>query len=256
MADTNPARIHIGIGGWTYPPWRGVFYPDKLPQSKELQYASSALTAIEINATFYGRQKPKSWESWEKVAPEGFQFAVKGSRYCVMKSKLAEVGEGLSGFFAQGFTLLGPKLGPILWQFASRRKFDRDDIAAFIDLLPEKVDGINIRHAIEPRHNSFNDETFLELCRARNIAVVFEDSDEYPCIDADTADFTYARLQRMNEDVETGYDDSALDGFAERAHNSWKDGRDCYVFMINGAKIRAPAAAVALQNRLSIGKLF
>ncbi|HYX46396.1 MAG TPA: DUF72 domain-containing protein [Sphingomicrobium sp.] len=251
----SEGKIRIGIGGWTYPPWRGVFYPDKLPQSKELEYASSALTAIEINATFYGRQKPKSWESWEKVAPDGFQFAVKGSRFCVMKSKLAEVGEGLSGFFAQGFTALGSKLGPMLWQFASRRKFDRDDIAAFIDLLPEKVDGITIRHAIEPRHDSFNDEKFFDLCRARNIAIVFEDSDEYPCIEADTADFTYARLQRMNEEIETGYGDAALDLFAERARKTRKGGRDAYIFMINGAKIRAPAAALALQERLSIVKL-
>jgi uncharacterized protein YecE (DUF72 family) len=246
----SEAQIRIGIGGWTYAPWRGVFYPDKLPQSKELDYASHALSAIEINATFYGRQKPKSWETWEKVAPEGFQFAVKGSRYCVMKPKLAEAGEGLSGFFAQGFAALGPKLGPILWQFASRRKFDCDDIAGFIDLLPEKLDGITLRHAIEPRHESFGDEKFFKLCRARNIAVVLEDSDEYPCIDADTADFAYARLQRMNEDVETGYDGVALDGFAKRARK-WRDGgRDAYIFMINGAKIRAPAAALALRERL------
>jgi uncharacterized protein YecE (DUF72 family) len=243
-------KIRIGVGGWTYPPWRGVFYPDKLPQSKELEYASRALSAIEINATFYGRQKPKSWEAWEKVAPDGFQFAVKGSRYCVMKSKLAEVGEGLDGFFAQGFAALGPKLGPILWQFASRRKFDRDDIAAFIDLLPEKVDGITLRHAIEPRHDSFNDDKFFDLCRARNIAVVFEDSNEYPCVEADTADFAYARLQRMSEDIESGYDAPTLDRFADRARKWVKDGRDAYIFMINGAKVRAPAAALALQERL------
>lgn len=243
-------KIRIGIGGWTYPPWRGVFYPDKLPQSKELEFASRALTAIEINATFYGRQKPKSWEGWEKVAPEDFQFAVKGSRYCVMKSKLAEAGEGLSGFFAQGFAALGPKLGPILWQFAPRRRFDRDDIAAFIDLLPQKIAGLTLRHALEPRHESFNDEKFFELCRARNIAVVFEDSDEYPCIEAATADFSYARLQRMSEDLETGYDNAAIAGFAERSLEWRTGGRDVYIFMINGAKVRAPAAALALQERL------
>lgn len=242
--------VRIGVGGWTYPPWRGVFYPDKLPQAKELEYASHALSAIEINATFYGRQKPKSWETWEKVAPDGFQFAVKGSRYCVMRSKLAEASEGLSGFFAQGFAALGPKLGPILWQFTHYRRFDRDDIAGFIDLLPEKLDGITLRHAIEPRHASFDDEKFFDLCRARNIAVVFEDSDDYPCIEADTADFTYARLQRMSEDIETGYDDAALDGWARRVSEWGKGGRDCYIFMINGAKVRAPAAALALQERL------
>jgi uncharacterized protein YecE (DUF72 family) len=167
-----------------------------------------------------------------------------------MKTKLAEASEGLNGFFAQGFAALGPKLGPILWQFASRRKFDRDDIAGFIDLLPEELDGITLRHAIEPRHDSFNDEKFFDLCRARNIAVVFDDSDEYPCIEADTADFDYARLQRMNEDVETGYDHANLDGFAETVRKSQQAGRDTYVFMINGAKVRAPAAALALQERL------
>jgi len=245
-------QIRIGIGGWTYPPWRGTFYPDKLPHSKELEYASRQFRALEINATFYGRQKPKSWESWEKVAPDGFQFAIKGSRFCVTRSRLCEGAEGIGNFFAQGFAALGPKLGPILWQFAPRRKFDADDIGGFIDLLPEKVDGIALRHAIEPRHESFRDEKFFEICRNRNIAVVFEDSDEYPLIEADTADFTYARLQRMSEDVPSGYDDAALDGFATKARQWSRGGRDAYIFMINGAKVRAPTAALALQQRLGL----
>jgi len=246
------ARIRIGIGGWTYAPWRGVFYPDKLPQAKELEYASRQLGAIEINATFYGRQKPKSWESWEKVVPEGFQFAVKGSRYCVSRSKLSESGESIANFFGQGFEALGPKLGPILWQFAPFKRFDGDDIAAFIDLLPEQLGGTTLRHAIEPRHKSFDDDRFFELCRARNIAVVLEDSDDYPAIEADTADFAYARFQRMNEEIPTGYDAAALDRFADKAKR-WRDsGRDAYIFMINGAKVRAPAAALALQQRLGV----
>jgi uncharacterized protein YecE (DUF72 family) len=245
----SEGTIRIGIGGWTYAPWRGVFYPDKHPQAKELEYASRAMTAIEINATFYGRQKPKSWEAWEKVVPDGFQFAIKGSRYCVSRSKLAESADSIANFFGQGFSVLRPKLGPILWQFAKFKRFDRDDIAAFIDLLPEKLDGITLRHAIEPRHKSFDDEKFFDLCRARNIAVVLEDSDEYPTIEADTADFAYARLQRMNEDIETGYNDAALDGFAERARK-WQAKGDAYIFMINGAKVRAPAAALALKERL------
>jgi uncharacterized protein YecE (DUF72 family) len=248
----SEGRIRIGIGGWTYPPWRGVFYPEKLAQKNELEYASHALTAIEINATFYGRQSPKSWAAWEKVAPDGFQFAVKGSRYCVMRSKLAEASEGLAGFFAQGFAALGPKLGPILWQFTARRKFDREDIAGFLQLLPREVDGVALRHAIEPRHESFRDDRFFDLCREHNAAIVFEDSDDYPCIEADTADFAYARLQRMREDVPTGYDDAALDGFAERARKWNKGGRDTYMFMINGAKVRAPAAALALEERIGI----
>ena len=244
-------KIRIGIGGWTYAPWRGVFYPPDLPQKRELEYASRALTAIEINATFYGRQKPTSWENWEKAAPDGFQFAVKGSRYCVMKSKLAEAKEGLDGFFAQGFMALGPKLGPILWQFTHYRKFDRDDIAGFLDLLPTEFDGMRLRHAIEPRHESFRDERFFELCRERNVAIVLEDSDDYPTIEADTADFAYARLQRMSEDVPTGYDDASLDRFAKMARGWASAGRDAYIFMINGAKVRAPAAAQALLERLS-----
>jgi uncharacterized protein YecE (DUF72 family) len=244
------AIARVGVGGWTYPPWRGVFYPERFPQSRELEYASAHLGAIEINATFYGRQKPKSWETWEKTAPAGFQFAIKGSRFCVMRSRLCEGAEGIGNFFAQGFAALGPKLGPILWQFAGRRKFDRDDIAGFIDLLPETLDGLRLRHAIEPRHESFRDEQFFMLCRARNIAIVFEDSEEYPCIEADTADFAYARLQRMREEVPTGYDDDALEGFADRARKWTAEGRDAYIFMINGAKVRAPAAALALQERL------
>lgn len=248
----SEGTIRIGIGGWTYPPWRGVFYPDKLPQKQELEYATRALTAIEINATFYGRQSPKSWAAWEKVAPDGFQFAAKGSRYCVMKSKLAEASEGLSGFFAQGFAALGPKLGPILWQFTHYRKFDADDIAGFIDLLPEKLDGIALRHVIEPRNESFRDEKFFDLCRARNVAVVFEDSDDYPCIDVETADFAYARLQRMSEEVATGYDDATLDEYARRASQWAAAGRDAYVFLINGAKVRAPAAALALRGKLQV----
>ena len=244
------SAVRIGIGGWTYAPWRGVFYPDKYPQAKELEYAASKLGAIEINATFYGRQKPKSWETWEKTVPDGFQFAVKGSRFCVTRSKLAEGSEGIGNFIAQGFACLGPKLGPILWQFAGHRKFDRDDIAGFIDLLPDEVDGVKLRHAIEPRNESFRDERFFDLCRARNIAIVHEDSDDYPLIEADTADFAYARLQRMQETLETGYDAAALDGIAARTRKWLDDGRDAYIFMINGAKVRAPSAALALQERL------
>src|SRR5215210_6372591 len=231
-AGVSDGTIRIGIGGWTYPPWRSLFYPDKLPQTRELEYASRQLGAIEINATFYGRQSPKSWEAWEKTVPDGFQFAIKGSRFCVTRSKLGEGAEGIGNFFAQGFAALGPKLGPILWQFAPRRKFDRDDIAAFIDLLPEELDGIDLRHAIEPRDESFRDERFFDLCKQRNIAILFEDSDDYPCIEADTADFAYARLQRMREEVPSGYDDAALDAFAAKAREWRMGGRNVYVFMI------------------------
>ena len=246
---TEP-RIRVGIGGWTYAPWRNNFYPAKWPQARELEYASRQLGVIEINATFYGRQKPKSWETWAATVPDDFQFAVKGSRFCVMRSRLCEGAEGIGNFFAQGFSALGLKLGPILWQFAPRRKFDRDDIAGFIDLLPVELDGIKLSHAIEPRDDSFRNEGFFDLCRERNIAVVLEDSDEYPTIEADTADFRYARLQRMREEVPTGYNSAALDKFAGQAKAWQAHGKDAYVFMINGAKVRAPAAALALQQRL------
>jgi uncharacterized protein YecE (DUF72 family) len=248
----SEAQIRVGIGGWTYPPWRGVFYPDKLPQSKELEYASRQVGAIEINATFYGRQSAKSWAAWAKTVPDGFRFAIKGSRYCVTRPKLADAAEGLGVYFAQGMAALGEKLGPILWQFAPRRHFDPDDIAAFLKLLPQRLDGMSLRHAIEPRHESYRDERFFDLCRDHNVAVVLEDSDEFPTIEADTADFAYARLQRMREEVPAGYEADALDGFAERARRWRNQGRDAYIFMINGAKVRAPAAALALQERLGI----
>ena len=244
--------VRIGTGGWTYPPWRGTFYPPKLAQSKELAFASRQLGAIEINATFYSRQSPKCWAAWAAAAPDGFLFAIKASRYCVTRPKLADAGEGIGNFFAQGLSALGPKLGPILWMLAARRRFDRDDIAAFLALLPKQLDGMALRHAIEPRHDSFRDDRFFDLCRAHNVAVVFGDDDEFPCIDADTASFAYARLQRMREDVPTGYDDASLDAFAARAKRWQRAGRDSFIFMINGAKLRAPAAALALAGRIHI----
>lgn len=245
-------KIRIGIGGWTYEPWRGTFYPDDLPQKRELEYASRQLTAIEINSTFYSRQSPKSWQAWGETVPDDFQFAIKASRFCVTRPKLAEAGEGIGNFVAQGFSTLGPKLGPILWMLAKFRKFDRDDIARFLDILPREVDGVRLRHAIEPRHESFRDDAFVDLCREHDVAIVYDDDDEFPCIDANTASFRYARLQRMNEDVPTGYDDAALDRFAGQVKGWAADGKDAYVFMINGAKVQAPSAAVALQNRLGL----
>ena len=243
-------EVRIGIGGWTYAPWRGSFYPAGLPQRRELEYASRQFRAIEINATFYGRQSAKSWSAWGQEAPDGFEFAIKGSRYVVTRPKLADAGEGIGVYFAQGMAALGDKLGPILWMLAARRKFDREDIAAFFKLLPAKLDGIPLRHVIEPRHESFRDEAFFALCREHEVAVVFGDDDEFPCIDVDTASFAYARLQRMRSDVPTGYEEAALKRFASKARKWGTDGRDTYMFMINGAKEKAPAAALALQERL------
>lgn len=242
--------LRVGIGGWSYPPWRGGFYPPGLPQRRELDYAASRFGAIEINATFYGRQSPNSWAPWASRVPEDFQFAIKGSRYCVTRPRLCDAGEGVRTYFAQGMAALGPRLGPILWMFAARRAFDGDDIAAFLDLLPRELDGIPLRHVLEPRHESFRDERFFDLCRTRDVAIVFGDDDELPCVDADTASFAYARLQRMREGVPTGYEPAQLDAFADKAKGWAATGRDAYLFMINGAKIRAPAAALALQERL------
>ena len=248
----SEALIRAGIGGWTFPAWRGTFYPDGLPQSKELEYASRKFGAIEINATFYGRQSAKSWATWTNAVPDRFQFAIKGSRYVVTRPKLADAKEGLGIYFGQGMAVLREKLGPFLWMLSARRQFDREDIAAFLKLLPQTLDGIPLRHVIEPRHESFRDETFFALCRDHDVAVVFGDDDEFPCIDADTASFSYARLQRMREEIPTGYDAKALDAFAKRARRWQKQHRDAYIFMINGAKIRAPAAALELQRRLAI----
>lgn len=242
----------MGIGGWSYPPWRGSFYPDKLPQARELQYASRHLGAIEINATFYGRQPEASWRKWAGVAPDGFQFAVKGSRFCVTRPRLADAGSGVEQFLAQGLTALGSKLGPILWMFAASRRFDPDDTAAFLALLPRERDGLPLRHAVEPRHESFRSEQFYDLCRVRDVAIVYSDDDEIPCIQEDTASFRYARLQRMREEVSTGYPLPSLEAFAERAREWSGKGRDSFVFMINGAKVKAPAAALALQGLLGI----
>ena len=251
LFSMNNPTIRVGIGGWTYEPWRCSFYPKDLPQKRELEFASRTFGAIEINATFYGRQSPKSWENWAKTVPDEFQFSIKGSRFVVTRPQLADAGEGIGNFLAQGLIALGPKIGPILWMLAARRKFDREDIAAFLGLLPAQLGGIPLRHVIEPRHESFRADAFVDLCRDHDVAIVWGDDDEFPLIDADTASFRYARLQRMNEEVPTGYDDRSLDRFS-RMIKGWN--KDSYVFLINGAKVRAPAAALALQDRLGIAK--
>ena len=249
---SGSGQVRVGIGGWTYPPWRGSFYPLGLPQSRELPFAAAAFGAIEINATFYGRQSASSWEKWAAAVPDDFRFAVKGSRFCVTRPKLADAGEGIANFLDQGLTALGHKLGPVLWMFAATRQFDREDVARFLDLLPTSLGGLPLRHALEPRHESFRSERFEQLAREHDVAVVFGDDDEFPCIDMDTASFSYARLQRMQEDCSTGYAFGELGRFAERAKAQAAAGKDAYLFMINGAKVRAPHAALALQELLGI----
>ncbi len=242
--------VRVGIGGWTYEPWRGVFYPKGLAHRRELEFASRQLKTIEINATFYSRQKPESWRKWRDAAPTGFQFSLKASRFSTARKVLAESAGSMAVFLEQGFTELGDKLGPIDWQFADTKRFERDDFARFLDLIPDVQNGVNLRHALEVRHPSFADPAFLDLARARNMAVVFADHDEFVRIEKQTADFTYARLQRSVDTIDTGYDDAALRKWARQVQ-AWADGgRDVYVYFTSGAKVRNPKAAQALIARL------
>ncbi len=244
-------NIRVGIGGWDFDPWRGTFYPAGLAKTKQLAWAAEQLTTIEINATYYGRQKPQTFAKWAKAVPDGFQFSVKASRYATTSKKLAEGAESVERFLEQGITELGDRLGPILWQFATTKAFDADDFAAFLKLLPDKQDGIPLRHALEVRHESFRDPAFFALAKAANAAIVFADSDQFPEIDEPTAGFTYARLQQSQETCPTGYDDAALARWAKRTID-WAARGDIFVYFISGVKIRAPAAAQTLQQRLGI----
>ena len=244
------AAIHVGVGGWTFEPWRGVFYPDKLPQKRELAHMAGRLTACEINGTFYSLQKPESYAKWRDETPDGFVFSLKGSRYIVNRRELATAGESMSRFFESGMTELGPKLGPILWQFAHTKRFNPDDFARFLDALPTEHEGVRLRHALEPRHDSFKDERFVELARARSCAIVYAEHDAYPRIDERTADFAYARVQQSREEVNAGYEAAELDRLAALAKGWAADGREVFLFFISGAKVRNPAAAEALIARL------
>jgi uncharacterized protein YecE (DUF72 family) len=258
--------IRVGIGGWTYAPWRGVFYPKGLPQARELEHASEKLTSIEINGTFYGTQKPASFRRWAEETPDDFVFSLKGPRYATHRRALAEAGESIERFFASGVLELKDKLGPVLWQLPTKA-FNADDFAAFLALLPPARDGRPIRHAVEVRHASFVTSDFVTLLRKHSVAPVLVDSDKHPMIADVTTDFIYARLQRTSEKVKTGYPPAALDDWAKRVQ-AWAGGgapddlstiagpahskgkRDVFIYMISGAKVRAPAAAMALTERL------
>jgi uncharacterized protein YecE (DUF72 family) len=243
------SRIFVGVGGWTYEPWRGAFYPEGLAHKKELEFASRRLTSIEINGTFYSLFKPASWIKWRNETPNGFVFSVKGSRYCTNRSALGEAGQGVARFVAQGLSELGDRLGPINWQLAATKKFDAEEIEAFFSLLPKEVEGLSLRHAVEVRHASFFDARFYALAEKHGIAIVYADDDKFPKIDQPTADFSYARLMRTEETIETGYAAADLDAFADMA-KSWAKRGDVFLYFISGAKQRAPAAAEALIARL------
>lgn len=259
-------EIRIGIGGWTYEPWRGSFFPDKLPHRRELEYAAGVLSAIEVNGTYYSSQKPATFASWAKTVPDGFVFALKASRFCTNRKVLAEAGESVERFVGQGIVELGDRLGPILWQFMATKHFDPQDFGAFLKLLPARHDGVALRHAVQVRHESFAVPEFVDLARAAGVAIVYADSAQYPAIADVTGDFVYARLENGVEDEPAGYAPAALDDWADAAR-CWADGgmpaslpylapppakvaRETFVFFINGAKVRAPHGALALIERL------
>jgi uncharacterized protein YecE (DUF72 family) len=262
-------RIYVGIGGWTYEPWRGVFYPKGLPQSRELKYAAERLTSIEVNGTFYSTQSPKTFRKWASETPEGFVFSLKGPRYAANRRVLAEAGDSIKRFLDSGITELSGKLGPLLWQFAPTKKFDAADFGKFLELLPPKLGGRALRHVVEVRHDSFCTPAFISLLREFSILVVFSEHATYPGIADLTGDFVYVRLQKGKDSVKTGYPPKALDQWAKHA-SVWAKGgepaglprigktkakkapRDAFIYFIHEGKKRAPAAAMALIERIGL----
>ena len=245
-------RIRVGIGGWVYEPWRDNFYPAGLRQKDELAYVGQHLTATEINATYYSSQKPATFANWAKAVPDGFQFAVKASRYCTNRKQLAQAAESIAKFTGQGIVELGDRLGPILWQFMPTKRFDPDDFGAFLTLLPGSVDGVSLRHALEVRNPTFATEQFYDLARKHGAAIVYAVDDEeptWPQIDEETSDFTYARLMSSREDEPTGMTGAELDAVAKQA-KAWAKRGDVFAYFISGAKVRNPAAAQALIAKL------
>lgn len=260
-------RIRVGVGGWTYEPWRGSFYPDGLTQKRELEYASRKLTSIEINGTYYGSQKPASFAKWHDETPDDFVFSLKAPRFATNRRVLAESAASIERFFASGVMELKDKLGPINWQFMATKKFDPEDFAAFLRLLPKSVEGSPIRHAVEVRHDSFRTPDFIALARDSGVAIVIAGDSDYPQIADVTAPFIYARIMGTREAEPGGYAGADLDLWANRAR-SWASGgvadgltnvatqkpdnirREVFLYVISGFKQRNPAAAMAIIDRL------
>jgi len=261
-------QIRIGIGGWTFEPWRGVFYPKGLAHSKELAYASERLTSIEVNGTFYRTQTPATYRKWASEVPKGFVFSLKGPRFATNRRVLAEAGDSIKRFLESGVTELGEHLGPLLWQFAPFKKYDPADFGKFLEALPDKFDGHTLRHVIEVRHPSFLVPEFIAMLRQFKMAPVYTDHVTYPNIADITADFVYARLQRGEDKVPTAYPPKALTEWTGRLQ-TWAEGkepkdldridgkhktkaepRDVFAYVIHEGKIRAPAAAMALIEKL------
>lgn len=241
--------IRIGIGGWSFDPWRETFYPSDVPKKKELAYASEHLTAIEINSTFYRNQPASVFEKWAGETPDDFVFTVKAQRVTTMRKTAEDMAESINWFVGGGVTALRGKLGAINWQFPQSRKFETEHMRAFLSALPKEHDGVRLRHAIEVRHESFNDKAFTDLLRKYGCAEVMSDNPDWPMADAETADFTYVRMQCSRSDRKTGYAPKALDEWAA-TFQKWAKKRDIFGFFISGAKERNPAAAMALIERV------
>jgi uncharacterized protein YecE (DUF72 family) len=270
---TERGTIRAGIGGWTFEPWRGVFYPEKLPQAKELEFASRALPTIEVNGTYYGSQKPATFAKWAREAPDGFVFSLKGPRFATNRRVLAEAGDSIKRFLESGPTMLADRLGPMLWQFAPTKTFDAADFGAFLEQLPMSFDGRKLRHAVEVRHPSFANADFIALVRRFGVPVVYADHPTYPAIADPVGDFVYARLQKGEDDIATGYPAKDISAWASAAA-TWAEGgvpervagqcaaprskepirpRDVFVYFIHGGKVHAPAAAQAFIKALGGG---
>jgi uncharacterized protein YecE (DUF72 family) len=250
MSKTS-ARIRVGIGGWTYAPWRGgMFYPADLPQKQELAYASRVMSAIEINGSFYRSPTPASFISWREQTPEGFVFSLKAPRFATQRRVLAEGAESIRRFIDGGLAELGDRLGPVLWQLPPTHRFDAGDLAAFAQLLPARLGDRRLRHVIEARHESFQTPEFFAILRRHHLATVFTDSPDYPNFDEVTTDFVYLRQMRSESQRPTGYTPAALSALHKRAQAWAAEGRDVFVYFINGAKERAPGAAQALLRKL------
>ena len=246
MQDTD--RIRVGVGGWTYEPWRDNFYPKGLPQGKELGYASRRLTAIEVNGTYYSTMKPATFGKWRDETPEGFVFSLKAHRFATTRKQLATAGEPIQRFIGSGITELGPKLGPILWQLMPAHRFDATDLESFLKLLPPEAGGLRLRHVLDVRHVSFACEEYLALARRYGCATVHTDSEKFPHIADADGELAYLRLMRSAADCPTGYTSTQLEPWAEGARAWVGKGpqREVFIFFINGAKERAPAAAMEL----------
>jgi uncharacterized protein YecE (DUF72 family) len=263
MSSKPMGTIRIGVGGWTYEPWRGLFYPSDLTQKRELEYASRQLTSIEINGTYYGSQKPASFAKWHDETPDDFVFSVKAPRYAMNRTVLAEAGTSISRFFASGVTELKNKLGPINWQFLPTKKFEPGDFESFLKLLPRDAAGRELRHVVEVRHESFRTPDFIALVREYGVGIVIAGDSAYPQIADATAPFIYARLMGTKPAEQSGYSGAAQKVWIERAR-AWASGalpeglkyveapfpdgkpRDVYLYVISGHKALNPAAAVSL----------